>query len=110
MFLKDLLYQVNILHLIGSTDINIVDLQFDSRLVKKGSMFFTIKGIDHDGHIFINDVIKKQAIAVVVEELPKSINPNVTYIKVSDTKKAMGIMAANFFKNPSETKFCPPRS
>ncbi len=40
MFLKDLLYKVNILHLVGSTDIKIVDLQFDSRLVKKGSIFF----------------------------------------------------------------------
>ena len=39
MFLKDLIYKVNILHLVGSTDINIVDLQFDSRLVKKGSIF-----------------------------------------------------------------------
>tara|TARA_B100000963_G_scaffold96486_1_gene83259 strand:+ start:14895 stop:16355 length:1461 start_codon:yes stop_codon:yes gene_type:complete len=102
MFLKDLLYKVNILHLVGSTDIKIVDLQFDSRLVKKGSIFFAIKGLDHDGHNYINDVIKKQAIAVIVEELPKSILPSVTYIKVSDTKKAMGIMASNFFKNPSE--------
>lgn len=102
MFLRDLLYKVNVLKLVGSTDIKIVDLQFDSRLVKNGTVFFAIKGIDHDGHNYIKDVVRKKAIAVVVEDMPQNLYPNITYIKVLDTKKCMGIIASNFYKHPSK--------
>ena len=44
MLLRDLLVKVSILKLIGSTDIKISDLQFDSRLVKNDDIFFAIKG------------------------------------------------------------------
>ena len=49
MLLRDLLVKVSILKLIGSTDIKISDLQFDSRLVKNNNIFFAIKGNKNDG-------------------------------------------------------------
>ena len=102
MLLGDLLVKVSILKLIGSTDIKISDLQFDSRLVKNDNIFFAIKGNKNDGHNYLNDVIKKGVVAVVVEDIPKNTYCNVTYIKVENTKEAMGIIAANFFHHPSK--------
>ena len=97
MLLRDLLVKVSILKLIGSIDIKISDLQFDSRLVKNNNIFFAIKGNKNDGHDYLNDVIKKGIVAVVVEDIPKNTYSSVTYIKVDNTKEAMGIIAANFF-------------
>ena len=102
MLLRDLLVKVSILKLIGSTDIKISDLQFDSRLVKNDDIFFAIKGNKNDGHNYLNDVIKKGIVAVVVEDIPKNTYSNVTYIKVDNTKEAMGIIAANFFHHPTK--------
>ena len=45
MLLRDLLVKVSILKLIGSIDIKISDLQFDSRLVKNNNIFLQLKGI-----------------------------------------------------------------
>ena len=44
MKLQDLLYKVNILKLIGSTNIEISDVQFDSRKIQKKGLFIAIKG------------------------------------------------------------------
>ena len=65
MLLKDLLVKVSILKLIGSIDIKISDLQFDSRLVKNNNIF-AIKGIKHDGHDYLNDVIKKELLRLLL--------------------------------------------
>ena len=101
MLLRDLLVKVSILKLIGSIDIKISDLQFDSRLVKNNNIF-AIKGNKNDGHDYLNDVIKKGIVAVVVEDIPKNTYSSVTYIKVDNTKEAMGIIAANFFHHPTK--------
>jgi UDP-N-acetylmuramoyl-L-alanyl-D-glutamate--2,6-diaminopimelate ligase len=87
--------------LIGSTDIWIHSLHFDSRTVSPGSLFFAVKGTVSDGHQYIDQAIGKKAIAIVCETFPKVRIENVTYIQVEDSATSMGKIASNFYGNPS---------
>lgn len=100
--LKDILYKAGIIEVEGSTNVAITAISFDSRRIEKDSLFVAIKGTQSDGHKYIDDTISKGAIAVLCEEFPSSINEKVTYVKVNDTTAALGIIASNFFDNPSE--------
>ena len=102
MKLQDLLYKVNILKLIGSTNIEISDVQFDSRKIQKKGLFIAIKGTISDGHQYIQNTIKEGAIAIIVEQLPSQLNDNITYVQVANSYNALGVIAANFYNNPSE--------
>jgi len=101
--LKDILYKVGLIEIIGSTDVAIRSVSFDSRNVGRDSLFIAVKGTLSDGHKYIDDTISKGAIAILCEELPAVINDKITYIKVADTSIALGIVAGNFYDNPSET-------
>jgi UDP-N-acetylmuramoyl-L-alanyl-D-glutamate--2,6-diaminopimelate ligase len=100
--LKDILYKAGILEVLGSTNVAITALSFDSRKIEKDSLFIAVKGTLSDGHKYINDTISKGALAILCEEFPQEINEKVTYIKVKDSTAAMGIVASNFYDNPSE--------
>lgn len=100
--LKDILYKAGIIEVVGSTNVAITAISFDSRKVEKDSLFVAVKGTLSDGHKYINDTLSKGAIAVLCEEFPAEINEKATYIKVKDTTAALGIVAANFYDNPSE--------
>ena len=100
--LKDILYRVSLVEVVGSTNVAITAVSFDSRKVEKDSLFFAVKGIKSDGHNYIDDTINSGAIAIVCEELPDKINGKITYIKVKDSALALGIVASNFYDNPSE--------
>jgi UDP-N-acetylmuramoyl-L-alanyl-D-glutamate--2,6-diaminopimelate ligase len=100
--LKDILYKVSIVEVHGSTNIAIATITFDSRKIGKESLFIAIKGTEHDGHHHIQETVEKGVNAVVCETLPAVLNPTTTYIKVADTTAALGIMASNFYDNPSE--------
>ncbi|MFD1630210.1 UDP-N-acetylmuramoyl-L-alanyl-D-glutamate--2,6-diaminopimelate ligase [Pseudopedobacter beijingensis] len=99
--LKDILYGVAIEQVIGSTEVEIQQLQFDSRKVSQGTLFVAIKGTRSDGHDFVNDVIENGTNAVVVELLPEVFAEGVTYVKVANSATALGVMASNFYHNPS---------
>jgi UDP-N-acetylmuramoyl-L-alanyl-D-glutamate--2,6-diaminopimelate ligase len=86
---------------VGSTNVAIMSISFDSRRIEKDSLFVAVKGTQSDGHAYINDVITKGAIAVLCEDLPEVLNDKITYIKVKDTTAALGIIAGNFYDNPS---------
>ena len=102
MKLQELLYKVNILKLVGSTNIEISDVQFDSRMTKKKGLFVAIKGMISDGHNYIESAIEDGAISVIVEQIPVELNDNITYIQVESSNNALGVIAANFYGNPSE--------
>ena len=68
MKLQELLYKVNILKIVGSINIQISDIQFDSRKIKKGGLFVAVKGMVSDGHKYIESVISDGAIAIIVEK------------------------------------------
>lgn len=100
--LKDILYKAGIVEVVGSTNVAIMAISFDSRKIEKDSFFVAVKGTLSDGHKYINDTIAKGAIAILCEEFPDTINEKVTYVKVKDTALALGIIASNFYDNPSE--------
>jgi len=100
--LSDILYKVRLEEIIGSTHFAISSIAFDSRKVKKDSLFVAIKGTASDGHTFISKAIESGAIAIVCEDFPKERLETVTYIKVKNSHEALGFIACNFFDNPSE--------
>ncbi len=100
--LSEILYKVKLEEVVGSTHMAISSVTFDSRTVKKDSLFVATIGTSADGHLFIDNAIQNGAIAIVCETLPEIKNDTVTYIKVSDSSYALGIIACNYFDNPSD--------
>ncbi|WGD35323.1 UDP-N-acetylmuramoyl-L-alanyl-D-glutamate--2,6-diaminopimelate ligase [Olleya sp. YS] len=100
--LKDILYKVTLDAVVGSTNILVRNVHFNSRKVAINDVFVAIKGSVTDGHQFIENAVKQGAIAIVCEQLPKKTKSGITYIQVDDSSRALAIMAANFYGNPSE--------
>jgi UDP-N-acetylmuramoyl-L-alanyl-D-glutamate--2,6-diaminopimelate ligase len=100
--LQNILYKINLKAVSGPTDISIVDIAFDSRLVAPGSLFVAVKGTQSDGHDYIEKAIEKGAAAIIAETLPTPVPEGITWVQVLDSAAALGIAAANFYDNPSE--------
>jgi UDP-N-acetylmuramoyl-L-alanyl-D-glutamate--2,6-diaminopimelate ligase len=101
MQLQEVLYGVAIKELVGNTNREVSGLAFDSRKVAKDSVFFAIKGTLSDGHAFIAGTIAAGASVIICEDLPADRLEEVTYIQVADSSSALGIMASNYYGNPS---------
>jgi UDP-N-acetylmuramoyl-L-alanyl-D-glutamate--2,6-diaminopimelate ligase len=100
--LKNILYKVTINAVVGSTGIAIDELQFDSRKVTTNDVFVAIKGLESNGHDYIDTAISQGAIAIICEKIPETIIDNVTYVEVDSSHKALAIMASNYYGVPSE--------
>ena len=102
MVLKDILYKVTINAVIGSTNITVSNIEFDSRKIDNNALFVAISGTITDGHNYIESVIEKGAAAIVCERLPEVLKTGVTYIEVANSNQALAYIAANFYQHPSE--------
>jgi UDP-N-acetylmuramoyl-L-alanyl-D-glutamate--2,6-diaminopimelate ligase len=100
--LSDILYGVSLIEVRGSTNIAIESLTQDSRKVRNNSLFIAVKGTLTDGHNYIEQSTQNGCIAVVCENLPTKLYDKITYILVKNAAEALGIVAANFYDNPSE--------
>src|SRR3954465_15459246 len=98
--LQDILYNVRLLAVSGATNLDVNDIQIDSRKVTNGSVFVAIAGTVSNGHDFIHVAIEKGAFAVVCEVMPAELNDNVTYLQVSDSAEAVASMAHHFYDEP----------
>ena len=100
--LKDILYNVALQSVQGTTDVRINSIQYDSRKVDKNDVFIAIKGMHSDGHLFIEKAIENGASVIVAEFLPDNKIKNITYVEVESSSLALAFMAANFYQHPSE--------
>jgi len=100
LLLRDILYKVSIRSVSGSTDIEVKDIQIDSRKVQPGTVFIAIKGAAADGHQFIEKAIESGATAIV-SETALSPREGVTLLQVENSAAAAGYIANNFFGQPS---------
>lgn len=99
--LQDILYNVRLQSVKGATNMEVKDLQIDSRKVSAGTVFVAIKGAAVDGHEFITTAIDKGARVIVCEEIPALLNEGVTYLQVNSSNEAVAYMAHHFFGEPS---------
>ena len=102
MILKDILYNVALQSVQGTTDVVVNSIQYDSRKVEKNDLFVAIKGVHSDGHSFIEKAIENGASVIVAETLPEHKIENITYVEVQSSSSALAFMAANFYQHPSE--------
>ena len=100
--LKDILYKAGIEEVIGSTNVAIENICIDSRQAKKFSLFIAVKGTLVDGHKFIETAAEQGALAIVCEELPENLLPEVNYIQVKNSRFAAGVISSNFYESPSQ--------
>ena len=101
MILKDILYKVSIRAVKGSTDVEINDLQIDSRKVSAGGCFIAVRGSVADGHRFIETAITNGAAVIICETLPEQTNENITWVQVENSAAAAGYASHNFYGGPS---------
>lgn len=100
--LSDILIGVAGANVTGSDIVTIKSIILDSRKVLPGSLFVALRGTQTDGHQYIGTATELGATAILCEELPETLNENVTYIQVPDSAEAMGLIAAAFYDNPSQ--------
>jgi UDP-N-acetylmuramoyl-L-alanyl-D-glutamate--2,6-diaminopimelate ligase len=100
--LKDILYKSGLIEIQGSNNTAVENICFDSREVTRLSCFIAVKGTVTDGHAYIDEVIKKGAVAIICEQFPANLVDGVSYVKVANTQKALGNIAANFYDHPSK--------
>ncbi len=100
--LEDILAGIKPLKVIGEVSCEITDIQFDSRKVKQGSVFVAVSGTQNDGHAFITIAVELGAKVVVCEKLPETPDNKICWVVTTNSAKALGIMASNYYNNPSK--------
>ncbi len=93
--------RLDILERIGKDNVAVSGLSIDSRTTQKDELYIALNGYNTDGHKFIDQAIINGAIAVICEKLPEIINNKVEYIRVKDTRNIMGLIADDYYDNPS---------
>jgi UDP-N-acetylmuramoyl-tripeptide--D-alanyl-D-alanine ligase len=66
----------------------------DTRRMEPGSVFFALRGDNFDGHAFLSAAAAGGAVAAVVDQEPDGSLPNLRFILVDDTRKALGRLAS----------------
>ena len=101
MKLSEILVNVNVKSILGNADVEITDVNIDSRRIAPGHLFVAIKGTVTDGHRFIPKALELGAKAILCEDLPETLAEGVTYVQVESTEQSVGPAATTFHGNPS---------
>lgn len=102
ILLKDILYKVPLDAVVGNTAVAISKIHFDSRAITLNDVFVAVRGTQTDGHDYILKAAENGALAIVCEALPEQLINGITYVRVSNSAKALARMAANYYQNPSQ--------
>lgn len=82
---------------VGRTNLDILDITYNSKKVKKGYLFVCLCGENSDGHDFAKDAERNGAAAILCE---KQVQVNIPQIIVSSTRKALSKVFSCFYDNP----------
>lgn len=106
MELRKVLANLENLKAKGNLEIDIKNIESDSRKVTKDCLFVAIKGFDTDGHSYIKKAIENGANSIMIEEgydiKKASIPSDITIIVAPNTRYALAIASCNFYGEPSK--------
>ena len=116
MLLKDIIGDLEVEVICGDLDTEIKDITNDSRKVVEGGLYFAVPGAKVDGAVFIPDVIRFGAAAIVTEKGEKALEnmlendilvngdldeeSTLAIIEVENIRYAMGVMSSNYYDTP----------
>jgi UDP-N-acetylmuramoyl-L-alanyl-D-glutamate--2,6-diaminopimelate ligase len=80
-------------------DLEITDVNFDSRHVRVGSLFCCVPGVSDDGHLYAAEAVAAGAIALLVDH---RVAVDVPQLVVSNVREAMATVSAACFGHPAE--------
>jgi len=101
MKLDELIHPLDRVEKSGDLSAEVTSLEFDSRKVKPGSLFFAVQGFTSDGNEFIQEAAGKGAVAVVTSK--PGTTSGIPVILVPDVRKAMAIIADRFYGSPQNS-------
>jgi UDP-N-acetylmuramoyl-L-alanyl-D-glutamate--2,6-diaminopimelate ligase len=99
--LLQLISKLNVLEAIGPKNPEISSVVCDSRQAQQGGLFVAVRGTAVDGHTFIPLLTHSGIHAIVCEQLPEIMVPTISYIRVADSAIALGVIASEWYDNPS---------
>ena len=102
MKLSTLIQHIDVSSKLGTPEMEIADVQFDSRKVGNGSLFIATRGSNTDGHQYIDTAIEQGASAIVCEVLPAETKEHIVYIITPNSAEALGQIAHAWFGAPSD--------
>jgi UDP-N-acetylmuramoyl-L-alanyl-D-glutamate--2,6-diaminopimelate ligase len=100
MNLQTLLDGVEFLSVQGDATIRGID--YDSRRVEEGFLFFAMRGESTDGNNYIDQAIATGATAVVTDSAEQAQRKDVAWVVVPHGRRALAKLSANFYKRPAE--------
>ncbi|MDW8366530.1 MAG: Mur ligase family protein, partial [Abditibacteriales bacterium] len=102
-FLHQLISVLPDAHIIGYREASVTGIAYDSRRAQAGDAFVCVRGFKLDGHDFIPDALQRGVRIVVGEEVERlrALPEDVTKVIVSDARRALARMAAEFYGHPS---------
>lgn len=98
---RDLVGNAGKVSVTGDSNTVIDDISFDSRNVGPGTLFVAVRGTRSDGHDFIDSAVQAGAAAIICEKIPAFAGDGVCWIKTDDSARTLGVVASEFFDNPS---------
>jgi len=100
MKLFSLMEGIDVLEVSGDTGGEVLDICYDSRECGKDSLFVAVPGLKFDGHDYVSEAIKRGARHIVHErDVPQE--PGITFIRVEDSRRALGKLGKKFYNNPT---------
>jgi UDP-N-acetylmuramoyl-L-alanyl-D-glutamate--2,6-diaminopimelate ligase len=77
----------------------VTGIEYDSRRVKPGTLFFAIQGAESDGHNFITSALESGAVGIVSErQAPEGLT--LRWVRVAKIRRALATAARAFYGNP----------
>lgn len=99
MKLSTLLKSLNIIDHYNEVDCYISGIAYHTERVQKNHLFVCMKGYETDGHLFLEDAMKKGATVAIVEEFNMELP--ITQYLVENSRVALAQLAATYYDNPS---------
>jgi UDP-N-acetylmuramoyl-L-alanyl-D-glutamate--2,6-diaminopimelate ligase len=100
MKLFELIGGLDLVNISGDLHREVSHICFSSGQCRQGSLFVAVPGLKNDGHDFIDDAISRGA-EFIVHEKVLQLPSQIVAMQVADSRRALGILAKNYFGNPS---------
>lgn len=101
MKLRDLLKGIDVVNIKGDDNIDVTGIFTDSRKVIDNSVFIALKGVQVDGHQYVNNALDLGAKVIVYQEDMDISKDEIIYVKVKDSADAAGKIATLWYGDPS---------